>query len=237
MTNATQNPECLGIDKINDREWIMMTAHTAMRKTPLRIAVLGSGSGSNCQSIIDAIAAGDLFAEIVCVISDIESATILDRAKQHGIPSDYISGAPFKTKIDGKAQQQYIARLQAYNAEVVVLAGFMRIIKKDMLDAFNGRVINIHPSLLPSFPGLHAWKQALEYGTKVAGCTVHFVDEGTDTGPIIVQKAVPIMDDDTTETLHARIQKQEHIAYPEALRAMVNNSLSTSGRRILNAST
>ncbi len=220
-------------DQINDSEWITMTTPNT-RKSPLRIAVLGSGSGSNCQSIIDAITAGELFAEIVCVISDVEDATILDRAKKHGIPATYISGAPFKTKIDADAQRQYIAHLQAYDTEVVVLAGFMRIIKQDILDAFDGRVINIHPSLLPAFPGLQAWKQALDYGTKVAGCTVHFVDEGTDTGPIIIQKAVYVATDDTPETLHTRILEQEHIAYPEALRAMVNNSLSVSGRRISN---
>jgi phosphoribosylglycinamide formyltransferase-1 len=200
---------------------------------PLRIAVLGSGSGSNCQSIIDAIAAGTLDAEIVCVISDVEEATILDRAEHHDIPARYLSGAPFKTKIDGDAQQTYIATLRYYKAEVIVLAGFMRIIKPELLAAFDGKVINIHPSLLPAFPGLHAWKQALAYGTKVAGCTVHFVDEGTDTGPIIVQKSVPVLDDDTAASLHARIQAQEHIAYPEALRAIAANALRVSGRRIV----
>jgi phosphoribosylglycinamide formyltransferase-1 len=200
---------------------------------PLRIAVLGSGSGSNCQSIIDAIAAGTLDAEIVCVISDVEEATILDRAEHHDIAARYLSGAPFKTKIDGDAQQTYIATLRYYKAEVIVLAGFMRIIKPELLAAFDGKVINIHPSLLPAFPGLHAWKQALAYGTKVAGCTVHFVDEGTDTGPIIVQKSVPVLDDDTAASLHARIQAQEHIAYPEALRDIAANALRVSGRRIV----
>ncbi len=200
---------------------------------PLRIAVLGSGSGSNCQSIIDAIAAGTLDAEIVCVISDVEEATILDRAEHHDIPARYLSGAPFKTKIDGDAQRTYIATLRYYKAEVIVLAGFMRIIKPELLAAFDGKVINIHPSLLPAFPGLHAWKQALAYGTKVAGCTVHFVDEGTDTGPIIVQKSVPVLEDDTAASLHARIQAQEHIAYPEALRTIAANALRVSDRRIV----
>ncbi len=200
---------------------------------PLRVAVLGSGSGSNCQSIIDAIADGTLDAEIVCVISDVEEATILDRAEHHDIPAHYISGAPFKTKIDGEAQQAYIDTLRRYEADVVVLAGFMRIIKPGLLEAFAGRVINIHPSLLPAFPGLQAWKQALDYGTKVAGCTVHFVDEGTDTGPIIVQKCVPVLNDDTAASLHARIQEQEHIAYPEALRAIAAHALRQDGRRIV----
>jgi len=203
------------------------------RETPLQIAVLGSGSGSNCQSIIDSIEAGELNARIVCVITDVEDAPILERARRHGIPAEYISGAPFKTKIDGEAEQQYIARLRESGAEVIALAGFMRIIKQGLLEAFRGRIINIHPSLLPAFPGLHGWKQALDYGTKLAGCTVHFVDEGTDTGPIIVQKAVPVMDDDTPETLHARIQVQEHIAYPEALKAIAAGSARISGRRVL----
>ncbi len=205
-----------------------MTPHT-----PLRIAVLGSGSGSNCQSIIDAIEADQLNAEIVCVITDVEDAPILERAKRHAIPAEFISGAPFKTKIDGEAEQNYIARLKESGAEVIALAGFMRIIKGSLLKEFEGRIINIHPSLLPSFPGLQGWKQALTYGTKLAGCTVHFVDEGTDTGPIIVQKAVPVMDDDTPESLHARIQVQEHIAYPEALRAIANGAVQIDGRRVL----
>jgi phosphoribosylglycinamide formyltransferase-1 len=200
--------------------------------SPLRIAVLGSGSGSNCQSIIDAIEAGELNAEIVTVVSDVENAAILDRAKRHGIPATFISGAPFKTKIDGEAEQNYIDHLKASGAEVIALAGFMRIIKKGMLTAFDGNILNIHPALLPAFPGVESWKQALDYGTKVAGCTVHFVDEGTDTGPVIVQKVVPVMDDDTPESLHARIQVQEHIAYPEALKAIANGTLKRNGRHI-----
>jgi phosphoribosylglycinamide formyltransferase-1 len=195
--------------------------------TTLKIAVLGSGSGSNCQSIIDAINDKTLNAEIVCVISDVADAAILDRARRHNIPAEYISGAPYKTKIDGEAEQKYIECIKSYKADIVVLAGFMRIIKKGLLHEFQGHIINIHPSLLPAFPGLYAWKQALEYGTKVAGCTVHFVDEGTDTGPIIVQKTVPVLPDDTPESLHARIQIQEHIAYPEALRRIKNEILSS----------
>ena len=198
----------------------------------LKIAVLGSGSGSNCQSIIDAIDARTLNARIVCVISDVEGAPILDRAKRNNIPCHYISGAPFKTKIDGEAQAAYIQCLQASGADVIVLAGFMRIIKPPLLEAFPQRIINIHPSLLPAFPGLHAWKQALAYGTKVAGCTVHFVDAGTDTGPIIIQKCVPVLNDDTAETLHARIQEQEHIAYPEALHAIATGHIALTGRTV-----
>jgi phosphoribosylglycinamide formyltransferase 1 len=199
----------------------------------LKIAVLGSGSGSNCQSIIDAIGDGSLNAEIVSVISDVEGATILERARRHGLPARYVSAAPFKTKLDGEAEQAYIRIMKDAGAEVVVLAGFMRIVKQGLLRAFNGRILNIHPSLLPSFPGLQAWKQALDYGVKVTGCTVHFVDEGTDTGPIIVQRSVPVMDDDTPETLHARIQEQEHLAYPEALRRLATGALLlTDGRRV-----
>ncbi len=200
---------------------------------PLKIAILGSGSGSNCQSIIDAIADGTLNATIVCVISDVDDAKILDRARAHNIPCHYISGAPFKTKIDGEAETAYIDCIQASGADVIVLAGFMRIIKPRLLETFPQRIINIHPSLLPAFPGLHAWKQALDYGVKVAGCTVHFVDAGTDTGPIIVQKSVPVLDDDTTESLHARIQVQEHIAYPEALRRIASGAIALKGRTVV----
>jgi len=206
------------------------------RNNRLKIAVLGSGSGSNCQSIIDAISAGTLDAEIVCVISDVEDAFILERARRNGIPAEYISGAPFKTKIDGQAEKNYIDTLRRYGAGVIALAGFMRIIKRGLLEAFPQRIINIHPALLPAFPGMASWKQALDYGTKVAGCTVHFVDEGTDTGPIIVQKAVPVLDDDTPESLHARIQTQEHLAYPEALQLLASGSIEIHGRRVVKKS-
>lgn len=196
----------------------------------LKLAVLGSGSGSNMQSIVDAIEAGTLDAEIVCVLSDVEDAYILERAKQHNLPGRYVSCAPYKTKLDGEAQDEYIRILKEAGADTVVLAGFMRIVKPALLEAFPDRVLNIHPALLPAFPGLHSWKQALDYGCKVAGCTVHFVDAGTDSGPIIVQKAVPVEPGDTAETLHARIQVQEHIAYPEALRLLAAGRLTVTGR-------
>ena len=202
-----------------------MTRYGQPPRPPLRIAVLGSGKGSNCQSIIDAIAAGTLNARIVCVISDVENAFILERARQHGLPALYINAAPFKTKLEGDAERQYIAALKQHGAEVIVLAGFMRIIKKELLAAYPKRILNIHPALLPAFPGMESWKQALRHGVKIAGCTVHFVDEGTDTGPIIVQRAVPVLDSDTPETLHARIQVEEHIAYPEALRLLADGKL------------
>ena len=201
-------------------------------RPPLKIGVLGSGKGSNCQSIIDAIAAGTLNAKVVCVISDVENAFILERAKKHGIFAEFISAAPFKTKLEGEVEKKYIDTLKRHGVETVVLAGFMRIIKKGMLSAFPQRILNIHPALLPAFPGVESWKQALDYGARVAGCTVHLVDEGTDTGPIIIQRIVPILDSDTPETLHARIQVEEHIAFPEALRLIAAGRLSVEGRRV-----
>ncbi len=202
-------------------------------ESPLKIAVLGSGSGSNCQSIIDAIAAGTLAARIVCVVSDVADAGILARARHHNIPAHFLSGAPYKTKLEGDAEARYLALLASCGAEVIVLAGFMRIIKPGLLDAFPDRIINIHPALLPAFPGVASWKQALDYGAKVAGCTVHFVDAGTDTGPIIIQRTVPVLDDDTPASLHARIQVEEHQAYPEALRLIAAGALRREGRRIV----
>ncbi len=187
---------------------------------PLRIAVLGSGSGTNCQSILDAIASGTLSATVVGVISDVPDAGILARAAKYHVPALHIPVPNSKTRLDGDPEQDYIRQLQEWETDYVVLAGFMRIIKPAMLAAFPNRILNIHPSLLPAFPGIAAWKQALEYGVKVAGCTVHLVDEGTDTGPILVQRTVPVLDTDTPETLHARIQEQEHIAYPEALQRL-----------------
>lgn len=197
----------------------------------MNVAILGSGNGSNAQSLIDAVAAGTLNVRIVCVLSDVEDAGILDRARRHGIPAESISATPFKTKLDGQAEQAYLDALRRYDAELICLAGFMRILKTGMLNAFKGRILNIHPSLLPAFPGIESWKQALAYGAKVAGCTVHLVDAGTDTGPILVQRAVPVMEDDTPETLHARIQGEEHQAYPAAVRMMADGAVALDGRR------
>ena len=199
----------------------------------LKLAVLGSGAGSNMQSIVDAIEAGTLDAEIVCVLADVPNAKILERAARHNIPAQYLSCAPFKTKLEGEAEENYIRVMKEAGADTVVLAGFMRIVKPGLLAAFPNRVLNIHPALLPAFPGLHSWKQALDYGCRVAGCTVHFVDAGTDSGPIIVQRCVPVEPGDTPETLHARIQVQEHLAYPEALRLLAAGRLTINGRRVL----
>ena len=199
----------------------------------LKIGVLGSGSGSNMQSVLDAIQAGSLKAEMRLVLSDVADSKILDRAKRHGIPRDWLDCAPFKTKLDGIAEQRCVERLKEHGVDTVILAGFMRIVKPGLLNAFPLRVLNIHPALLPSFTGLHAWRQALEYGAKVAGCTVHFVDTGTDTGPIIIQRAVPVLEGDTPESLHARIQIEEHKAYPEALRLLSEGRLTVSGRHVM----
>jgi phosphoribosylglycinamide formyltransferase-1 len=199
----------------------------------LKLGVLGSGSGSNMQSIVDAIEKGELDAEIKLVLADVPDAKILDRAKKHSIPCRWLDCSPWKTKLEGAAEEECIRLLKEAGCDTVVLAGFMRIVKPALLAAFPMRVLNIHPALLPAFPGVHSWTQALDYGCKVAGVTVHFVDAGTDSGPIIVQKCVPVMEDDTPETLHARIQVQEHIAFPEALSLLAAGRLSVQGRRVI----
>ena len=198
----------------------------------LKLGVLGSGAGSNMQSIVDEIESGALDAEIKIVISDVADAKILDRAAKHSIKALHLDCSPWKTKLEGRAEDECIEILKSHDVDTVVLAGFMRIVKPKLLAAFPNRVINIHPALLPAFPGVHSWKQALDYGCKVAGVTVHFVDAGTDSGPIIVQKAVPVLEDDTPESLHARIQVQEHIAYPEALRIISSGNYAIDGRRV-----
>ena len=203
-----------------------------MTSTTLRIGVLGSGSGSTMQSVLDAIQAGTLDAEIRIVLSDVAEAKILDRARAHNILAQWLDCSPYKTKLVDAAERRCLQLLNDSGVDTVVLAGFMRIVKSGLLNAFPFRVLNIHPALLPAFPGICAWKQALDYGVKVSGCTVHFVDEGTDTGPIIIQKTVPVLEDDTPETLHARIQEQERIAYPEALRLLSEGRLRVEGRRV-----
>jgi phosphoribosylglycinamide formyltransferase-1 len=206
-----------------------------MNTTPpiLTLGILGSGRGSNMQSIQSAIAAGSIPAKIGCVISDVEDAFILERARHVHLPAHFVDMAPFRTKMDGAAEAKVIELLQQHQVDLVVLAGFMRIVKPGLLQAFPHRVLNIHPSLLPSFPGLNAWEQARAYGVKFTGCTVHFVDDGTDTGPIILQRTVPVFDRDTDESLHARIQEQEHNAYPEAIRLVARGLLKIDGRRVI----
>ena len=192
------------------------------------IGVLISGSGSNLQAIIDACAAGKIKARVACVISNKEDAYGLERARLAGIPALHLDHRAYTGR--ESYDQALVATLREFDVELVALAGFMRIITPVLLDAFPMSVMNIHPALLPSFPGLHAQRQALEYGAKVAGCTVHFVDCGTDTGPIILQAAVPVLEGDSEETLSARIQKEEHRVYPEAIRLFTEGLLAVSGR-------
>lgn len=165
------------------------------------------------------------------MIADVRDAYILERARKAGIPAHYVSAAPSRTKLEGEAERACLQLLQAHDTQVIALAGFMRIIKSGLLQAFPGRILNIHPALLPSFPGTAAWKQALAYGVKVAGCTVHIVDAGTDTGPVLVQRSVPVLEGDTADSLHARIQEQEHLAYPEALQLLAEGRVHLSGRQ------
>ena len=189
----------------------------------IRLGVLGSGSGTNFAAIAEAIKNGEVTgAEIVLVISDVKGAKILERAEKFGIPNMYLPADNFKTKLDGGQEQEYIKALKNAGVDYVILAGFMRMVKKGLLEAFPRKIINIHPALLPAFPGLQSWKQALDYGVKIAGCTVHYVDAGMDTGAIIAQAAVPVLDDDTPETLHARIQEQEHRLYPEVIQQLAD---------------
>jgi len=196
----------------------------------LRLGVLISGSGSNLQSIIDNIEKGSLKATIKIVISNNPDAFGITRAKKHGIPFVVLKNGNFKSKED--FDSELIKVLKENNVDVVILAGFMRIISPAFLKAFPQKVLNIHPALLPSFPGLHGQKQAFDYGVKFSGCTVHFVDEGVDTGPIIIQSVVPVLDDDTEETLAARILKEEHKIYPRAIQFFADGKIEIQGRKV-----
>ncbi len=179
---------------------------------------------------MDAIAAGRLPAQVVVVLSDKQGAVALERARAAGIPAEFVDPASFPSR---EAFDRRLAeRLKAYGVDLVVLAGFMRILSPAFVRAFPGRIMNIHPSLLPAFPGLHAQRQALEYGVKVSGCTVHFVDEGLDSGPIIMQAAVPVREGDTEESLAARILEQEHRLYPDAIRLFAEGRLQVEGRQV-----
>jgi len=198
-----------------------------------RLGVIGSGKGSNFVAIADAIAAGKVPAEIGIVLSDVESSGILEQARQRNLPARFIAPGKYRTKLEEDAEHAYVTALREANVDLIVLAGFMRVLKGDFLRAFEGRIVNIHPSLLPSFPGLEAWKQALDYGVKVTGCTVHFVDAGVDSGAIIGQQTVPILDDDTTATLHARIHAAEHELYPKCVAAIARGEISVQGRRVI----
>ena len=179
------------------------------------LGVLGSGKGSNYRAIQAAIDRGELDAEVRLVLSDVESAGILDFARERGIRAEWVGPRQFRDKLE--FESRLVELLQAAQVDWVVLAGYMRLFRKPLLEAYPSRILNIHPALLPKFPGLEAWKQALEAGEPKTGCTVHYVDAGMDTGEIIAQSEVPILPDDTAESLHARIQVAEHRLYPEVL--------------------
>lgn len=198
----------------------------------LGIGVLASGRGTNLQAIIDACAEGRISGEVKVVVSDVESAFALERARKASVPAVYIPPGKFKTKLEPEKEVEYARCLKDHGVGLVLLAGFMRILHTDFLFAFAGRIMNIHPALLPSFPGLHAQRQALERGVKFAGCTVHFVDESVDGGPIILQAVVAVEQDDTEETLSARILKEEHRIYCEAVQLFAEERLVIEGRKV-----
>jgi phosphoribosylglycinamide formyltransferase-1 len=183
----------------------------------LGLGILGSGKGSNCRAILEQIAADKLRAEARLVISDVFDAGILDVAREFRVPNLYLPPGSFRTRLEPKVEMEMTRLLQEADVDLVVLAGFMRVLKEPLLNAFPQRIVNIHPSLLPKFPGIEAWKQALEAGEKVAGCSVHYVDAGIDSGEIIAQRKVPVMPGDTAESLHARIQTAERVLYPEVI--------------------
>ena len=194
---------------------------------------MGSGKGSNFVAIADACATGKIPAEIAVVISDVADAGILQRASERGLRAEFIAPGKFRTKLDDDAERAFIDTLQSAKVDLIVLAGFMRILKGEFLRVFANRVVNIHPSLLPAFPGLESWKQALDYGVKFTGCTVHFVDQGVDTGPIIAQQTVPVLPGDTPESLHKRIQLAEWELYPEAVGALAREEIQAQGRQTI----
>jgi len=200
-------------------------------KRKLAIGVLVSGSGSNLQSIINSIEQGRLDAEIKIVVSNIRDAYALQRAKNHSLPTAFVSPEDFETReaFDG----EIVRILQAKGVELVVMAGFMRIITTVLLQAYPEKIINVHPALLPSFPGMHAQRQAVNYGVRFAGCTVHFVDLGVDSGPIIIQAIVPVYDEDTEETLSQRILKEEHRIYPQAIQFFATGRIQRINRRVI----
>jgi len=183
----------------------------------LALGILGSGKGSNCRAILEQIRDGSLNAEAKIVVADVFDAGILDIAREFGVPNTYMPPGKFRTRLEPSVEVELVRMLQQAGVELVVLAGFMRVLKEPMLAAFPGRIINIHPSLLPKFPGIESWKQALEAGEKITGCSVHYVDAGIDSGEIIAQRKVPVLPGDTPESLHARIQITERALYPEVI--------------------
>ena len=208
------------------------TRHTYAKPStgPVRVGVLVSGSGSNLQSIIDHIEAGRINAVVGCVISNRDDALALERARRHGIPAIHVNHRSYPDRMSFDAAVVQI--LRDHQVDLVALAGFTRIVSQVMLDAFPMAILNIHPALLPAFPGNHAQRQALHHGVKIAGCTVHFVDSGTDTGPIIAQAAVPVLDTDTEETLSRRILAEEHKIYPSVIQLFAEGRIRVEGRRV-----
>jgi phosphoribosylglycinamide formyltransferase-1 len=200
---------------------------------PFRLGILGSGKGSNFVAMADACASGKIPATIALVLSDVDGAGMLSHARARKLPARFISPGKFRTKLDEEAERAFVGTLQEAKVDLVVLAGFMRVLKGDFLRAFEGRIVNIHPSLLPSFPGLEAWKQALDHGVKVTGCTVHFVDAGVDAGPVIGQQTVPVLDNDTPDSLIQRIHGAEHELYPRCVAAIARGEISVQGRRVI----
>ncbi len=193
---------------------------------PLKIAVLGSGKGSNFRAILNAAMAGQLKIHPVLAISDNADAGLLNLAENLGVTTKVIHEPKFRTRLSDEVEAELVEAIRASGAELIVLAGWMRMVKTQMLEAFPRRIINIHPSLLPAFPGLEAWKQALDARVEKTGCTVHFVDGGMDTGEIIAQNEVPVLPGDTAESLHARIQDAEHRLYPEVIARFARREIS-----------
>jgi phosphoribosylglycinamide formyltransferase 1 len=215
---------------MENRWWSM----SSKREDPLRVAVLASGRGSNLQAVIDAIEAKRVDARIVVVISNKQDTPALQRARKHGLNDLFVDSKPFAGRPDSREayDRKLLEVLHLHRVELVLLAGYMKIVTSVLVNAYANRMMNIHPSLLPSFPGLDVQKKAIEWGCKLAGCTVHFVTEGVDEGPIILQAAVPIMDQDTPETLAARILEQEHKIYPCAVQLFAEGRLRVEGRHV-----
>lgn len=193
---------------------------------PLKIAVLGSGKGSNFRAILNAAMAGQLKIQPVLAASDNADAGLLTLAENLGVATCVIREDKFRTRLSEETERRLVEDLRASGTELIVLAGYMRLVKAPLLEAFPRKIVNIHPSLLPAFPGLEAWKQALAASVEKTGCTVHFVDAGMDTGEIIAQSEVPILPGDTPETLHARIQEAEHRLYPEVIARFARREIS-----------